>query len=70
MSTAQLERRLAQLETEVARLKQKLDGNAAPWWEQVRGGFANDPLYDKAMRLASKYRRAQRPKPTAGRKPR
>ncbi len=70
MSTARTEQRLAALEAEVQRLKRKVDGNAnpLPWWEQIAGRFANDPLYDEAMRLGRKYRESLRPKPARRRR--
>ena len=59
-----LEARVKALETEVAELKKLLSGTKqAPWWELVAGKFANDPIYDEAMRLGREYRESQRPKP-------
>ncbi len=54
----QLEERVAQLEAEVARLRDKIDSSASPrpWWEQVAGTFANNPAYDEAMQLGREYR--------------
>ena len=53
MSPSKIEQRLAALEAEVARLRQKVErtGNSGkPWWEQIAGSFAKDPVYGKAMR--------------------
>jgi hypothetical protein len=49
MTVSQIEKRLTVLETEVARLK------SAPrpknlWWNKIAGVFANDPLFEQAMR--------------------
>ena len=56
-----LEERVAILEAEVARLKNKLDKNAnTPWWEKIHGTFANDPVYDEAMKLGREYRESLR----------
>jgi hypothetical protein len=66
MAASNLEQRVAALETELARLKAKVDspsGEAAPWWEKVWGAFAGDPDFVEAMRLGRKYRESQRPKP-------
>ena len=65
MTIAQLESRLTTLEQEVARLKVQIasaptSGNN--WIEAIAGTFANDPIFDDAMRLGHKWRQAQRPK--------
>ena len=60
MATA-LEKRIAVLEDELAKLKTRIEGTE-PWWERIAGTFENDPIYQKAMRLGRQYRRAQRPR--------
>jgi len=65
MSTADLEKRLVALEAEVAALKKKASHTAElerPWWEEIAGTFANDPIYDEAMRLGRQYRDSLGPK--------
>lgn len=57
---ADLERRIAALEAEVARMKERTP-DSAPWWQRVAGTFANDPLFEEAMRLGREYRRSLRP---------
>lgn len=54
----QLEERVAYLETEVARLKNKVEASVSPkpWWEQIAGTFAENSAYDEAMRLGREYR--------------
>ncbi|MGI8936150.1 MAG: hypothetical protein ACR2FS_18960 [Phormidesmis sp.] len=58
----QLEARVALLEAEVALLKSSLEGgslpgiDSQPWWEEIAGTFADDPMYDEAMQLGKKYR--------------
>ena len=63
MSTSEIEARLTLLETEVARLKQQLplSEQQSPWWEKILGTFADDPIYDEAMRLGQQYRQSLRP---------
>lgn len=63
MTNAELEKRIAVLEAEVALLKSKSEKEAEtkmPWWEQIAGTFADDPIYDEAMRLGREYRESQK----------
>jgi hypothetical protein len=65
MATAQIEERLAVLEAEIAQLKKQLAQGATPpraWWKEIAGSFANDPVFQKAMKLGEDYRRSLRPK--------
>ena len=65
MSSVRLEKRVEVLEAEVARLKAKVEVNAAgekPWWEQMWGAFAGDAAFQQAMELGRKYRESQCPK--------
>jgi hypothetical protein len=61
-----LEKRVKKLESEVARLRRQLQSKYkdAPWWEQISGTFADDPIYEKAMQLGRKYRESTRPRRT------
>jgi hypothetical protein len=54
----QLEERLAHLEAEVARLKNRVENDSAsrPWWEKNVGTFSDNPAYDEAMQLGREYR--------------
>ncbi len=64
MATAQLEARVSALEAEIARLKKRLQEqppSRQPWWKEIAGGFANDPVFAEAMRLGEQYRRSLRP---------
>jgi len=64
MGPAQLEKRLAALEEELARLKSQVERTDAlkAWWERIAGTFHDDPVYDKAMKLGRQYRRSLRPR--------
>lgn len=64
MTNTELEKRIAVLEAEVSLLKSKVEKNSdkseIPWWEQRIGVFADDPIYDEAMRLGREYRESQK----------
>jgi hypothetical protein len=65
MAVAQIEQRVAALEAEVTLPKQKLEAvtkPATPWWQEIYGTFADDPLYEEAMRSGREYRESLRPK--------
>ena len=70
MASSQLEQRVAALEAEVIKLKNKLEtkDQTPPWWEQIAGTFENDLIYDHAMRLGQHYRQSLRPKSSTRRK--
>jgi hypothetical protein len=70
MASSQLEQRVAALEAEVIKLKDRLEAkdHTQPWWEQIAGTFENDLIYDNAMRLGQHYRQSLRPKPSIRRK--
>jgi hypothetical protein len=68
MAALELELRVAALEAQVAQLTQKLlqkpeelNMPAKPWWQEVYGTFADDPLHEEAMRLGREYRESLRP---------
>jgi hypothetical protein len=66
MATGHIEERVAALEAEIVRLKKRLSRGSMsprPWWEEIAGGFANDPIFEQAMKLGQQYRRSLRPKP-------
>ncbi len=62
-----LEKRVAVLETELAQLKKSIRPDRT-WWRAIQGGFANDPVFDQAMRLGREYRESLRPKASARKK--
>ncbi len=72
MSGQALEKRVAALEAEVARLREKLEGKghatSKDWLDKIYGSFANDPMYEEAMRLGREWRESFRPKPKKPRK--
>ena len=70
MSAQSIEKRLAALEADIAEIRKRLDPSPAnkpeaaeSWVDKIYGTFANDPIYDEAMRLGRKYRESLRPRP-------
>ena len=63
MSKLKLEDRVSALESEIAVLKLKAVAPAVKgsWIDKISGAFANDPIYDEAMRLGREYRESLRP---------
>jgi hypothetical protein len=55
-----LERRVASLERQVARLQKSASAPAREWVGDLYGKFANDPLFEKAMKLGRKFRQSFR----------
>lgn len=68
MSDAKLERRVKDLEQEVATMRTKIAelSDAKPWWERIAGTFHGDPIYKKAMQLGAEIRRGGRPRRSRG----
>lgn len=64
--SSKLETRVATLERELASLKEQVESQKLPWWKANLGQFADDPIYDEAMKLGRAYRDSLRP--TAKRK--
>lgn len=67
MAVKSLKQRVEALELEVARLKPRTEGADKPsdsWLEKVWGSFANDPIYEEAMRLGREWRESFRPEST------
>jgi hypothetical protein len=57
------ERRIVDLEAQVAILREQLDRLTVgtPWWDSIAGSFAGDPIYVEAMKLGREYRNSQVP---------
>ena len=66
MTLAQVQKRLAVLESEIEQLKRqspapKRDGK---WYVQNSGQFKDDPVYDEIVRRGRQYRTSLRPRST------
>ncbi len=56
-----IEKRLEQLESEMAQIKLIIAEKShplTPWWEEITGIFADDPAFEEAMEIGSKYRQS------------
>jgi hypothetical protein len=62
MSRAKLSERVTAVEREIAELRERLRPPQKSWIDQIYGAFANDAVYDEAMRLGREYRESLRPK--------
>jgi hypothetical protein len=60
MTTTEIERRLTALEDEMAFLKSGARSQNR-WWDKIAGAFANDPLFEEAMRAGRQWREAETP---------
>jgi len=70
MAVPGIEHRVATLEAEMAKVKERLEravSSSGDWLDAFSGVFDNDPVYEEAMRLGREYRESLRPK--ASRKP-
>ena len=63
MKSAEIEKRVAVLEEELASLRRKVEDSEArkSWWERIAGTFENDPVYQRAMKLGRQYRQSLKP---------
>jgi hypothetical protein len=64
MTVPTLEERVAAVEAEIGRLKSHSEElpTEQPSWEEIRGTFKDDAIYEEAMRLGREYRKSLRPK--------
>jgi len=62
--SAKLEQRIAVLEKQVALLQKGRSTEPAGkgWLDDLYGKFADDPVFERAMKLGQKYRQSLRPK--------
>jgi hypothetical protein len=67
MANVTLEKRLGTLETRLDMLQRLMEerlpqnpNDAKRGWQAIIGSFAEDPLYEEAMRLGREWREAQR----------
>jgi hypothetical protein len=57
-----IEQRLAALEAEVARLKERLERLAPEnWVERISGSMKDYPEFEEVVRLGQEFRRSQQP---------
>ena len=71
MPSLAIEKRVAALEEELARLRNQVEASAAasPWWDRIAGTFEGDIVYERAMRIGREYRKSLDPaKPSRKRK--
>jgi hypothetical protein len=62
MTNAEIEKRIAALEAEVALLKSKAEKKSdseKPWYKQIPK-FGGNPAYEEAMKLGREYREVQK----------
>ena len=63
MSQTEMETRIEVIERQLKTLQskfEKIEKEKEPWWKQRMGSFADDPIYDEAMRLGREWRESQR----------
>ena len=57
-----LEQRVTALEQQIALLQRQAAGAAGrAWLDDLYGKFANDPVFEHAMKLGRKYRKSLQP---------
>ncbi len=64
MTLAQVEKKLAVLESEIEQLKRQsgVPHRTGKWYVENSGQFKNDPVYEEIVRRGRKYRESLRPK--------
>ena len=62
MTLAELTVRLTKVEKELEQLQARIpEVIPEPWWITQAGRFANDPVFEEAMRLGREYRESLHP---------
>jgi hypothetical protein len=56
----EMENRLANVERELAEIKQRLGGNSGSWIQKITGSFKDDPEFDEILKLGRELRRAEK----------
>jgi hypothetical protein len=62
MSNKQIRERLDSIQQELDELRRSIAGGKPSEWRAAAGSFANDPLFEKAMKFGADYRKSMRPK--------
>jgi len=63
MTNTQILKRLDTIERRLDQLKAQVGGpKPLNEWRAIAGSFANDPLFEKAMRYGAAYRQSLRPR--------
>jgi hypothetical protein len=64
MTMAEMEKRLEALELQVSQLtrRRRIAQTEKPWWRELRGAWAGDPIFEEAMKMGREYRQSLRPK--------
>jgi hypothetical protein len=68
MSKEQIIKRLDSIQRELDELRRSISSGQKSEWRAIAGTFANDPLFEKAMKYGAEYRRSTMPKSKARRK--
>jgi len=67
-SNTQIVQRLDSIQKELDTIRSSIAGaQTKDDWRHMEGVFANEPLFEKAVRYGKKYRQSLRPKTTKGR---
>lgn len=60
MTQAQVLKRLDDLERELRELRSQVAGEGKNAWRSIAGSFADDPLFERAVKMGAEYRRSLR----------